>query len=304
VPLCTGGGCTSDFSAYASGQTDAIIDVLGYFNRPTNYGGTHTITGHDATDSGGFQNTSSGQESSVGGGNTNTASNQFTTVGGGFANMASGAASTVAGGGGNTASGGFSTVAGGSHNVASGFGSFAAGQYANANVDGCFAFGDNSTSNVVSCGVTPNQFVARAVGGVYFLTGGNSDATYTGAALHPGATAWTVYSDRNGKNNIRAIKPSEVLRKLASIPIATWNWKHQDASIRHMGPMAQDFHAAFGLGETEKGISTVDADGVAFAAIQGLHRLIQEKDTKLQQQSRDISELKRKLQAIEAKLGL
>jgi trimeric autotransporter adhesin len=132
---------------------------------------------------------------------------------------------------------------------------------------------------------------------VYFLTGGNSDATYTGAALHPGATAWTVYSDRNGKNNIRAIKPSEVLRKLASIPIATWSWKHQDASIRHMGPMAQDFHAAFGLGETEKGISTVDADGVAFAAIQGLHQRMQEKD-------REIAQLRRKLQAIEAKLGL
>src|SRR5437667_1511117 len=42
VPLCTGGGCTADFSAYASGQTHVIIDILGYFNRPTNYGGTHT----------------------------------------------------------------------------------------------------------------------------------------------------------------------------------------------------------------------------------------------------------------------
>jgi Chaperone of endosialidase len=318
VPLCTG-TCASDFSAYASGQTQAIIDVLGYFNRPTNYGGTHVITGVDATDSGGFQNAATGGASTVAGGFENIASIDFSTVGGGATNVASGLYSTiaggasnsasslystVAGGGGNTASGSVSTVAGGYHNVASGVGSFAAGQFANANVDGCFAFGDNSTSNVVTCGVTPNQFVARAVGGVYFLTGGNSDATYTGAALHPGATAWTVYSDRNGKNNIRAIKPSEVLRKLASIPIATWSWKHQDASIRHMGPMAQDFHAAFGLGETEKGISTVDADGVAFAAIQGLHQMLQEKNAKLQQQSRDISELRHKLRAIEAKLGL
>ena len=61
--------------------------------------------------------------------------------------------------------------------------------------------------------------------------------------------------------------------------------------------MAQDFHASFRLGETPKGISTVDADGVALAAIQALHQLMQQKD-------REIAQLKRKLRAIEAKLGL
>src|SRR6266581_1602700 len=73
VPLCTG-TCTADFSAYASGQTHAVIDVLGYFNRPTNYEGTHTITGFDATDSGGYNNTASGDYSTVAGGNVNAAS--------------------------------------------------------------------------------------------------------------------------------------------------------------------------------------------------------------------------------------
>ncbi|MEO8740656.1 MAG: hypothetical protein ABI537_13275, partial [Casimicrobiaceae bacterium] len=75
------------------------------------------------------------------------------------------------------------------------------------------------------------------------------------------------------------------------------NWKSQDDSIRHMGPMAQDFRAAFGLGETDTGISTVDADGVALAAIQGLNQ-------KLLQKDREIGQLRRKLQAIEAKLGM
>ena len=314
VPLCA--GCASDFSAYASLQTQAIIDVLGYFNRPTNYGGTHGITGLYATDSGGFQNAASGGDSTVGGGFENTASVDFSTVAGGATNIASGLYSTiaggasntasnlystVAGGGGNTASGSLSTVAGGYHNVASGVGSFAAGKFANANVDGCFAFGDNSTSNVVSCGVTPNQFVARAVGGVYFLTAGTSDGTYTGAKLAPGATAWTVYSDSIGKDNIQRIDSIAVLRKVAAMPIATWNWKSQDASIRHMGPMAQDFHAAFGLGETPKGISTVDADGVALAAIQGLYQTMRHQ---MREKDREIAQLKRKLQTIEVKLGL
>src|SRR5438552_6888308 len=90
VPLCTGAGCTADFSAFASGQTHAIIDVLGYFNRPANYGGTHTITGPFATDSGGLNNTASAQASTVGGGESNIASALTSTVGGGLANTASG----------------------------------------------------------------------------------------------------------------------------------------------------------------------------------------------------------------------
>jgi hypothetical protein len=298
--------------------TDLYGDLLGYFQRPKNYGGTHVITGAYATDSGGFSNTASGDYSTVAGGNLNNARGNYSTIAGGYNNttasgiddstvsggadnLASGRESTVAGGQFNTASGFSSTVAGGFNNVASGIGSFAAGQYANANVNGCFAFGDNSTTNLVSCGFTPNQFVARAVGGVYFLTGGNSDATYTGAGLTPGATAWTVYSDRNGKDHIRAINPQEVLRKLTAIPISTWNWKSQESSIRHMGPMAQDFHAAFGLGETPKGISTVDADGVALAAIQGLHQTVRQQ---MRAKDKEIAQLRRKLQAIEAKLGL
>jgi hypothetical protein len=111
VPLCA--GCASDFSAYASLQTNAIIDVLGYFNRPTNYGGTHGITGLYATDSGGFQNTASGGDSTVGGGFENTASVDFSTVAGGATNIASGVYSTIAGGASNTASNLYGTVAGG-----------------------------------------------------------------------------------------------------------------------------------------------------------------------------------------------
>ena len=72
----------------------------------------------------------------------------------------------------------------------------------------------------------------------------------------------------------------------------TWNYKSQDPSIRHVGPMAQDFYAAFGVGEDEKHITTIDADGVALAAIQGLYRLAQEKD-------REIGDLKARLTVLE-----
>jgi hypothetical protein len=59
-----------------------------------------------------------------------------------------------------------------------------------------------------------------------------------------------------------------------------------------MGPMAQDFHAAFGLGNNDKTIGTLDAAGVAFAAIQGLHEVVQEKDA-------EISSLRARIEALE-----
>ena len=62
------------------------------------------------------------------------------------------------------------------------------------------------------------------------------------------------------------------------MPLNTWQYKAQESKYRHMGPMAQDFYAAFRLGESDTGIDTVDADGVAFAAIQGLNSLLGEKD--------------------------
>ena len=65
------------------------------------------------------------------------------------------------------------------------------------------------------------------------------------------------------------------------MPVSTWNYKSQDPSIRHIGPMAQDVFGAFGVGEKETMITTIDADGIALAAIQGLLELVQEKDCEI-----------------------
>jgi len=63
-----------------------------------------------------------------------------------------------------------------------------------------------------------------------------------------------------------------VLEKVASFPNSTWNYKAQVESIRHVCPMAQDLYDAFGLGIDERLINTIDADGIALAAIQGLYQ--------------------------------
>ena len=71
-----------------------------------------------------------------------------------------------------------------------------------------------------------------------------------------------------------------------------------------MGPMAQDFHGAFGLGDSDKTITNIDADGVALAAIQGLKRELDDKSARLARQAKDLDALKRELAAIKAQLGL
>ena len=61
---------------------------------------------------------------------------------------------------------------------------------------------------------------------------------------------------------------------------------------RHRGPTAQDFRAAFGLGEDDTTISTVDAQGVALAAVQGLFAVVQEKDGRIAVLESDVAALK------------
>jgi len=98
-------------------------------------------------------------------------------------------------------------------------------------------------------------------------------------------------SDRNAKENFATVDPADVLDKVAALPISRWNYK-DDREETHLGPMAQDFYAAFGLGMDEKHISMVDADGVALAAIQGLNH-------KLEQKEAEITDLKSRLEKLE-----
>ncbi len=86
------------------------------------------------------------------------------------------------------------------------------------------------------------------------------------------ATSFISLSDRNKKAGFEPVDVEAVLAKVALLPLTTWHYTNDAAATPHLGPMAQDFHAAFGLGRDDKTIGTVDADGVAFAAIQGLHR--------------------------------
>lgn len=241
-----------------------------------------------ATVGGGINNIACAIQSTIGGGTANIANGASSTVGGGAQNIACGIQATVGGGISNIASGLTSTVPGGVDNEAVGESSFAAGRQAKANFNGMFVWGDNigglDFPSATEANFVPaaNQFLAKAGGGVVFVSSVNAAGdSVTGVQLPAGGGAWAALSDRNVKENVKRVDEREVLERLSKIPVSTWNYKSQDESIRHIGPMAQDLYAAFGVGENEKMITTVDADGVALAAIQGLHQIVKKKDVQI-----------------------
>lgn len=153
--------------------------------------------------------------------------------------------------------------------------SFASGRNAKVAVghNGTFLYVDSQGVGFNS--VSNNEFAVRATGGVRFVSAIDAPRNPTaGVVLDPGGGSWSSLSNREAKTNFQPIDGTEVLAKLSEIPIENWSYKSQDASIRHIGPMAQDLHAAFGVGESEEYISNVDADGISFAAIQALHKLV------------------------------
>jgi hypothetical protein len=91
----------------------------------------------------------------------------------------------------------------------------------------------------------------------------------------------------------------QVLERVSQMPMTQWNSKGQDATIQHIGPMAQDFYAAFGLGDDNTHISTTDAQGVALAAIQGLYEVVQQKDAQIAAQQQQIAALESRMTALE-----
>lgn len=116
---------------------------------------------------------------------------------------------------------------------------------------------------------------------------------------------FTNSSDKNLKDAIEPVDTGEVLQQVIDMPISTWNFKKEDESIRHLGPMAQDFMTAFGLGKDERKIAAIDADGVSLAAIQGLNaKLIAEidkKDVMIAEQANALNALANRLTALEQK---
>lgn len=131
---------------------------------------------------------------------------------------------------------------------------------------GSFVYGDRSTNTVIES-TAPNEFVVRAAGGFAFFT--NSQHTL-GVGIPNGGTQWLSISDVHAKEGFRDLDGDDLLAKFAQMPVREWSYKAQGSSIRHVGPTAQDFRAAFGLGEDPLRIGTLDASGIALAGVKAL----------------------------------
>lgn len=126
--------------------------------------------------------------------------------------------------------------------------------------------------------------VQNQTGAVVFQVAENGDVRVNGALAHS--------SDRALKHDGGPIDTRQVLERLAALPIHRWSFIADDAATPHLGPMAQDFNAAFELGADERYIGATDADGVALAAIQGLYQLIQEQQARIGVLEADLATLR------------
>ncbi len=324
---------TQEYSTIAGGYTNTIDNTYsfiggGRFNwiraRDNVIGGG----GHNLIDVGDIFSVVGGGESNkihndrcfIGGGRGNVASNIYVVIGGGDQNVARGDSATISGGWTNyigsadaaVIAGGrgnriynncdYSMIPGGRNNIIDSSADyvFAGGYGAHVSHDGTFMWADhNSSPRLYS--TAENQFMVRASGG-YVLYSANN--TSSGVRLSPGSGSWSSLSDRNAKTDVKPLDSVQVLKTLCAIPVQTWRYKDQAADIRHAGPMAQDFYAAFELGEGERHISTMDADGIALSAIQGLRKITQDENAQLKErldeQALELATLKKRLQEIEA----
>ena len=282
-------------------------------------GGTSTIgggTGNHApgigsTISGGAGNIVVGLESTIAGGLSNQTTDNYSAVTGGRQNVAGNGNAdaedkpyaSVSGGYENQAGGAYSAVPGGYGNQALGDYSFAAGNQAqvDAKHPGVFLFADSKDSAFQS--TAPNEFAARATGGVRFVTAIDGNGTpLAGVRLAAGSGSWETLSDRNAKTAILPVDPRQVLDALIGMPVSTWRYRGQSDAVQHIGPMAQDFYAAFGLGEDSRYISSVDAGGVALASIQGLYQVLQEKDARIAALEAQNTDQEKRLDDLETRL--
>ncbi len=87
---------------------------------------------------------------------------------------------------------------------------------------------------------------------------------------------------------------------LESLPITTWSYQNDAPGVRHMGPMAQDFHQAFGLGADGTHVASLDANGVALTAAQELLARVKDQEAQVDRLEAENQALKDRLDRLEA----
>jgi hypothetical protein len=197
-----------------------------------------------------------------------------------------------------TASGDYSTAMG-RNTTASGLNSTAMGNNASTNNQtNSLAIGGTGAATVCN---SPNQFMTRFDNYTFFVT----PSSY--AYLIPSSNGWAYTSDKNKKEKFEELDGETVLKKMASIPYYSWNFK-DSKPYRHYGIMAQDFYNAFGKDSygtigNDTTVSSLDLIGVAYSAIKALEKRTTQQQAENEQLKTENIALQKKLNLFEAKLN-
>lgn len=111
----------------------------------------------------------------------------------------------------------------------------------------------------------------------------------------PQGCAPMCVSDRNLKRDVSPADERAVLEAVGRMPVSTWSYTTDGARVRHIGPMAQDFHSAFGVGVTNQAYDPIDAHGVELASIKALYTLVQEQSARIDRLERENRALRERL---------
>ncbi|HKW30088.1 MAG TPA: tail fiber domain-containing protein, partial [Verrucomicrobiae bacterium] len=131
--------------------------------------------------------------------------------------------------------------------------------------------------------------------GVRFTSG--SGAANQTVAWTPGSAGWSFSSDRNLKDRFKSVDSESVLARVSQLPIVEWSYKGYPQ--RHIGAMAQDFHAAFPLNDDDKSLNEADLHGVELAAIKALNKKLNERDAAIQDLKQQNESLEKRLDNLE-----
>lgn len=156
-----------------------------------------------------------------------------------------------------------------------------------------------------------DRFLLRSPNGFYFGGSGAPSVnipnnrlinTSTGARLTNGGN-WTNASSRALKHAFATVDASAVLDRVLALPLGRWKYLNAEGEGWHLGPAAEDFSDAFGLGASAQHITSVDANGVALVAVQGLaERIEREQREALDALERENARLHEALARLNARL--
>ncbi len=179
--------------------------------------------------------------------------------------------------------------------------SVAIGQRASTNgFTGAIVISDQSSTDSLLASAI-NQFSVRAAGGYRLYT--NATKT-TGMSMNAGGSSWLVISDRNRKQDFLSVDGEDLLARLRGVPVTTWRYRDEaDRTVRHIGPMAQDWHRAFGFSQDATTINMSDFDGVNLAGIQALERRTAEQAGEIRSLRGQVSERDARIESLEARIA-